>query len=195
MNMDLQPDPSHLSFFERNVAQRRWHYVHFHETEADLVDNLCRFLVPALRPQHAAVVVATAEHIAALRVRAGTFRLDLAAAEATGQFVALDAMEVLSRIMVDGLPDNTRFHVIVQRILKRVATKHPHLHIYGEMVALLWQNGHEKATHLLEELWNNLGRMRPFSLLCGYPKAAFASDAHADSLARICNAHSHVHAA
>lgn len=188
-------EPSHLSFFERNVAQRRWHYVHFHESEAALVDNICRFLVPALRPQHAGVVVATQDHLIALRQRAGTFGLDLEAAEANGQFVALDAQDLLSRIMVHGLPDNTRFHVIVQGMLLKVAEEHSHLHIYGEMVALLWQDGNEKGTHLLEELWNNLGRMRPFSLLCGYPKSAFATEGAADDLARICNAHSHVHAA
>ncbi len=193
--MELQVEPSHLSFFERNVAQKRWHYVHFHDTDTELVDNICRFLQPALRPGHAGIIVATKDHLASVRERASIFGLDLATAEANGQFVALDAQELLSRLMVDGLPDNTRFHVIVQGLLKEVAEKHPHLHIYGEMVALLWEQGNEKGTHLLEELWNNLGRMRPFSLLCGYPKSAFHSEEHANAFSRICNAHSHVHAA
>ena len=77
--------------------------------------------------------------------------------------------------MVNNLADNTRFHVIVQGLLKEVAEKHPHLHIYSEMVALLWEQRNERGAHLREELWNNLGRMRPFSLLCGYPKSAFHS--------------------
>ncbi len=189
--MDFQLEPSHLSFFERNVARKRWHYVHFHDTDEELVNTLCRFLVPALRPGHAGIVVATKEHLVALRERAGTFGLDLQAATATGQFIALDARELLSRIMANGLPDNTRFHILVQGLLKEVAEKHLHLHIYGEMVALLWKEGNEKGTHLLEELWNNLGRVRPFSLLCGYPKGAFRSEEHAESFSRICNAHSH----
>lgn len=193
--MDLQLELSHLSFFERNVAQKRWHYVHFHESETELVDNICRFLQAALRPKHAGIVVATKEHLAAVRERAPVFGLDLQAAEASGQFVPLDADELLSRIMLNGLPDNTRFHVIVQGLLQKTAETHPYLHVYGEMVALLWDQGNGKATHLLEELWNNLGRMRPFSLLCGYPKSAFGSEEHANSFARICNAHSHVHAA
>jgi len=192
--MDLQLEPSHLSFFERNVAQKRWHYVHFHESETELLDNICRFLQPALRPKHAGVVVATADHLAGVRERASIFGLDLHAAEASGQFVPLNAEELLSRIMLNGLPDHTRFHVIMQGLLQKTAEMHPYLHIYGEMVALLWQQGNEKGTHLLEELWNNLGRMRPFSLLCGYPKSAFHSEEQANSFSRICNAHSHVHA-
>jgi hypothetical protein len=193
--MDTQLEASHLTFFERNVAQKRWHYVHFHDTDADLVENLCRFLVPAMRPKHAAIIVATKEHLAALKERAPAFGLDLEAAGASGQFVSLDAHELLARFMVDGLPDNTRFHVIVQGLMKSVAEEHPFLHVYGEMVALLWAEGNEKGTHLLEELWNNLGRMRPFSLLCGYPRSAFSSPEQADVLARVCNAHSHVFAA
>ena len=192
--MPFPIEPSHLSFFERNMAQRRWHYAHFHASDAELVDNICRFLVPAMRPGHAGVAVATPEHLSELRERASAFGLDLAAAEAKGQFVALDAAELLSRFMVDGVPDNTRFHVVVQGLLRKIAEKHPHLHIYGEMVALLWRDGNEKGTHLLEELWNNLGRMRPFSLLCGYPKAGFRSEESALAFTRICNAHSHVHA-
>lgn len=192
--MDNQLELSHRSFFERNVAQKRWHYVHFHESETELVDNICRFLQPALRPKHAGIVVATAAHLAAVRERAPIFGLPLKAAEVNGQFVALDAEELLSRIMLNGLPDHTRFHVIVQGLLKQIAETYPYLHIYGEMVALLWEQGNEKATHLLEELWNNLGRIRPFSLLCGYPKSAFDSEEHANNFARICNAHSHVHA-
>jgi hypothetical protein len=121
--------------------------------------------------------------------------LDLHAAEANGQFVAMDARTLLDRITVNGMPDATRFHVIVQDLLKGVAEVHPHLHIYGELVALLWQEGNEGGTHLLEELWNNLGRMRPFSLLCGYPRSMFASEESARSFERICNAHSHVHLA
>ena len=40
--MDLHIEPSPLSFFERNVAQNPWHYVHFHESGTELVNNTCR---------------------------------------------------------------------------------------------------------------------------------------------------------
>ena len=169
--MDLQLEPSQLSFFERNVAQKRWHYVHFHESEPELADNICRFLQPALRPKHVGIVTATAAHVPAMRVRARIFGLDLRSAEARGQFVPLDAEEPLSRIMLNGLPGHMRSHVILQGLLQKTAEAHPYLRIYGEMVALFWQQGNERGRNVLEELWNNLGRMRPLSLLCGYPRA------------------------
>lgn len=191
--MEDELDHPDLPFLQRNYSQRRWHYVHFHDSDSDLIDNLCRFLIPAFRPGHAGVVLATAEHLTALRERAGAFGLDLEVATASGRFIGMDARAMLERIMVDGSPDRTRFHVIVQGMLKEVATEHPHLHVYGELVALLWQDGNEAGTHLLEAMWNDLGRMRPFSLLCGYPRSAFASTEQAASFNRICSAHSHVH--
>ena len=40
--------------------------------------------------------------------------------------------------------------------------------MYGEMVGILWSQGHAVAAMRLEELWNELLRELPFSLLCGY---------------------------
>jgi len=41
------------------------------------------------------------------------------------------------------------------------------------MVALLWTQGKQEDALRLEELWNDLARTLPFSLLCAYPMAAF----------------------
>jgi hypothetical protein len=62
---------------------------------------------------------------------------------------------------------------------------------FGEMVALLWAQGHCGATVRLEYLWSRFCDQQGFSLLCAYPKSGFTSDA-ADSIRQICDAHSHV---
>ncbi|HMC97580.1 MAG TPA: MEDS domain-containing protein, partial [Flavobacteriales bacterium] len=76
--------------------------------------------------------------------------------------------------------------------LMTIARGYPKLHIYGEMVALLMEAGNHRAVHMLEELWNNLGRVRPFALLCGYPRSAFATQEQVAQLARICACHTDV---
>ena len=60
------------------------------------------------------------------------------------------------------------------------------------MVAVLWAEGAREAALRLEELWNDLGRQIPFSLLCAYPLKAFGSEAGAEPLQRICNEHTQV---
>jgi PAS domain S-box-containing protein len=60
------------------------------------------------------------------------------------------------------------------------------------MVALLWAEGRREAALQLEELWNDLARTQPFSLLCAYPVSAFRNDPDGTLLLGVYGVHSHV---
>lgn len=60
---------------------------------------------------------------------------------------------------------------------------------YGEMVALLWDEGNATGALRLEELWDELQRETEFSLLCAYPEDALGGEA---DCARVHAAHTHV---
>jgi PAS domain S-box-containing protein len=60
------------------------------------------------------------------------------------------------------------------------------------MVALLWIDGNAKAAIQLEKLWNNLAKIRSFTLFCAYPKNSFNQAKDAEAFTRICNEHSRV---
>src|SRR5688500_19228341 len=51
---------------------------------------------------------------------------------------------------------------------------------FGEMVAVLWANGHNGATVRLEHLWHAFCQSEAFSLFCAYPKTGFTQDASTD---------------
>lgn len=51
-------------------------------------------------------------------------------------------------------------------VISRAAEGRPRVRIFGEMVALLWAEGMNDAALGLEGLWNDLRKLRPFSLLC-----------------------------
>jgi hypothetical protein len=57
------------------------------------------------------------------------------------------------------------------------------------MVAILWQQGQERAALELEKLWNELLNERNFHLHCAYPKPLFAAT-HAAEIRSICELHS-----
>ena len=63
---------------------------------------------------------------------------------------------------------------------------------YGEMVALLWEDGNIPAALALEDLWNELAATHEFALLCAYPLSAFTDDATAAAFERVCDQHSTV---
>jgi anti-sigma regulatory factor (Ser/Thr protein kinase) len=64
--------------------------------------------------------------------------------------------------------------------------------VFGEMVALLWDEGNVGGAIQLESLWNDLGRDHDFALYCGYPLKSMAA---MDTLAparQVCQQHSEV---
>ncbi len=64
-------------------------------------------------------------------------------------------------------------------LIERTVTGEKPIRIFGELVALLWQQGNHTAALHLETLWNELcPGVHPFSLLCAYPLSLFAKHAH-----------------
>jgi PAS domain S-box-containing protein len=168
------------------------HFVHFYETDRFLLDLLSTFIVTGLRAGDACIVVATQAHRDGLDERLQAFGLDVAAAKASGQFVALDAAETLAKFMVDGSPEPERFVEVVGGIIARVAEGQRRVRAFGEMVALLWAQGNQGAAIQLEELWNQLRKTRPFSLFCAYPIKGFVGDTMGSQLGEVCDAHARV---
>jgi diguanylate cyclase (GGDEF)-like protein len=168
------------------------HLVEFYETEAFLVDTVCTFLVPALRGGDAAIVVATAAHREAFARALREAGIDVEAAVREQRYVALDAREVLARFMAGGAPDAQRFRDTVEAVMERASQGTRRMRVYGEMVALLWDDGDVASAIALEDLWNDLAKVRAFTLLCAYPLSAFDGPESANDFKRICEQHTKV---
>jgi hypothetical protein len=169
------------------------HFVQFYEDEAPFLDTLAGFIGGGLVAGESAVVIATAEHRAALDARLRASDVDVDSARAADRYVVLDAAETLERFMVGHWPDDERFHAVVAEILGRARANGTNVRAFGEMVAVLWARGDHAATVRLEHLWQALCRDHAdgFSLFCAYPKAGFTKNA-ASSMRELCDAHSRV---
>lgn len=179
----------HSDWTEMSTSE---HFVQFYETDAFLLDSVRDYIGAALRAGDAGIVVATPAHRAALEERWQRCGLDLAAARARGQYVSVDAAESLSRFMVDGMPEPGRFADLLGGIIARAAEGRRHVRIFGEMVALLADEGNHTATVRLEELWNDLRKTHPFSLFCAYPMDRLGGERHPELLSHVCAQHSRV---
>ncbi|MGH3984518.1 MAG: MEDS domain-containing protein [Pseudonocardiaceae bacterium] len=168
------------------------HAVGFYETEAFLVGSVRDFLAPAFLAGDAAIVVATASHrdlFDRALMKAG---VDLREASRSGRYIALDASEALSTFMVTSMPDAARFSTTIGKLVYRAAQGPRNVRIYGEMVAVLWDQGNVAAAIALERLWNDLATRHPFALFCAYPTRAFDTDAGTEQLQKVCAQHSTV---
>ena len=172
------------------------HVVQFYEQDSFLLDQLSRFIGTALGGGDAAVVIATKAHREGLSQRLKARGLDIAKAAKQGRYIALDAAETLASLSVGGQPDPERFVAIIGPVLERARNaaegENPQIAAFGEMVALLWSEGNPDGAIKLEQYWNLLGKIHPFTLWCGYPLAEFAKKEHADLFQRICAEHSAV---
>lgn len=170
------------------------HLVRFYDDDDFLIDEIWHFIGPCLQRGDTAVVIATREHIESLERRFAREGLsDAIIREHTEQCVRLDASDLLSRLLVDGWPDEKRFRTIVGDVLRGASkdgTKH--VHAYGEMVGLLCERGNQAAAIRIEQLWNELAQEFPLSLLCGYPMHAFSRPEDAAAFSTICDQHMHV---
>lgn len=168
------------------------HVVGFYGTEAFLTGSVRDFLAPSLRAGDAAIVVATAAHRALFGRALDKAGIDVRTAQRSGRYIALDASETLSTFMVTSLPDAARFRATIETVIHRAAQGTRDVRIYGEMVAVLWDQGNVAAAIELERLWNDLASTNPFSLFCAYPIRAFDIDAGVEQFREICAQHSTV---
>ncbi len=161
------------------------HTVQFYYSDDVLVGAVSRYL----QAGDAAVVVATPEHAAALRQSLIGSAKDAARATTEDRLIVLDADETLAKFMVSGRPDPDKFEAVIGGVLDR-AGRGRQVHIFGEMVARLWNNGNSPAAIQLEDLWNRLQRKREFSLHCAYSIHSFHDEEHAEDFAKVCDHHS-----
>jgi hypothetical protein len=167
------------------------HLVQIYSEDAPFLDALVAFVAGGIQAGEAVIVIATPEHRVALRDRLRAEGIDVAAAIATDLYIALDAEATLRKFMVDGWPDDMRFNYVIHDILARARGTGRRVRAFGEMVAILWGQGHNGATVRLEHLWNELCGQKSFALFCAYPRAGFTQDTTA-SLEAICAAHTRV---
>ena len=167
------------------------HVVQIYEDDNSFVDLLQGFVSSGFIAQDSVIVIATPGHLAALDQRLKSNGHDVFTLTLRDQYIPLDANEVLNQFMINAWPDENLFLHVVSTLLGRAKNKGKRVRAFGEMVALLWSQGHNGATVQLENLWTEFCNSQSFSLFCAYPRTGFTQKA-ADSVMHICNAHSKI---
>jgi len=165
------------------------HTVQFYETDEALYSLASAFIAEGLASGDRVVVVATEEHrrefAAKLRAKRIVYEDD--------RLLMLDAEQMLSSFMLGTMPDARRFNDNIGGALrKQLNGGDAKLRIYGEMVDVLWRDGNAEAALRLEDLWNDIEKEIPFSLLCAYSLDRFFGECEAAGFESICRRHDQV---
>jgi hypothetical protein len=169
---------THLLDDEVIAAATRVHAVRFYESRESLAKIVGKFLGEGFIAGLPAIVIATPQHREAIRTVLGGHYFDLPRLEAAKDLILVDAAEMLSRFMHDGMPDAMRFRDSMIPVIEKACRGREGcvIRAYGEMVDVLWQTGQTAAAIRLEMLWNQLAQTHSFALLCGYSMGHFYKD-------------------
>jgi hypothetical protein len=168
------------------------HVVQFYGHDGELAERVSGYLLGALEGGGVAIVIATPEHRDEFEARLEQAGIDLAAARDDGAYLTLDAAGTLRELMGDASPDrqeleSAAFDRVIGTLIRQAAADGRPVRAYGELVALLWDDGLVNAAAQLEALWDQLNRRHPFSLFCGYRADSVTREI--DAFAEVCRLH------
>ena len=169
------------------------HFAQLHRDPQALTDAVTLYLETGLRRGNGVVVIATAAHADRFLTTLREHEIDPEQFLKSGQFELHDADRTLRNFMRDDQPDWDEFRRTVGAVFERVrAFGRGTTRAYGEMVSLLWQEGKQEAAIRLEEYWNELARLYPFSLFCSYMLDVHHDHAYSGRLEDIGRTHSDI---
>lgn len=171
---------------------RAEHFVQFYESDAFIINSVAEYLCHGIKAAEFCVIAATQDHIDEIERVITSFGQDVKAAAESGMYVRLEARDVLSKIMIDGLPDEAAFLELIGPLVRRTSGDGRSTRIFGELVAVLLSENNARAAIQLEGFWNDLRKKYPFSLFCAYPIDGFTGGDAADYMAGVCSGHSQV---
>jgi hypothetical protein len=166
------------------------HVVQFYGRDEELTERVTEYLLGALASGGVAIVIATPEHRHEFETRLAQAGVDLAAARDDGSYLARDAAQTLSELMAAGKLDGAAFDRVIGTVIAAAGAGGRPVRAFGEMVALLWDDGLVSAAVRLEAMWEELGGKHPFSLFCGYRTDAVTRDM--DAFAEVCRLHAEI---
>ncbi len=183
-------ESSNLQVFWGEVAPCD-HIVQIYENDSLFLGALEGFIGSGFLAGDAVIIIATTEHLEEIQRRLIHQGFNVGLLAARNQYITIEAEEMLSRFMINNWPDETLFLEAVTSLLQRAQQNNRKVRAFGEMVALLWQQGFNGATVQLENLWNKLQKKNEFTLFCAYPRIGVTQDMHA-SMEKICCEHNKI---
>ncbi|MDP1794862.1 MAG: MEDS domain-containing protein [Acidimicrobiales bacterium] len=166
---------------DHEPSVRSEHFVLFYETDDELFDAVDGFIAGG-GPDAMAIIVATEDH-----------RDRFARALPNAQLI--DARTLLSRFNDDGVLDPDAFEACVGELIRLAGSEGRPVRVFGEMVALLWNEGLVAQAIELESFWNALAETLPFALLCAYPSTLVLDSDEPTLVNEVCQAHRPVRSA
>jgi len=168
------------------------HDVQFYDDDDYLTSCIAAFVAEGVRCAQPAVVIATPEHITAIKEHLTRLGVNVDASRPY-DMVWLDARDTLASFIEAGRCVPELFDATVGSVMEKVTQNRRYVTVraFGEMVDLLWRDQKPSVAIQLEELWNGLASRYSFALLCAYSTSSLDPKDMA-GIDQICRVHNRV---
>jgi hypothetical protein len=169
------------------------HFAQLCRKSKPLAESVSLFIETGLRRGSSVMVIASSDHIKQFMLRLRQNGLEPDSYRPYGQLSLFNANEMLNQYLYHRTLDWEGFRQSVGSALESVlAFGRSETRVYGEMVSMLWQQGHTQASIKLDEYWNELARRHPISVFCGYMMDSHLEESYAHPLHEIGRTHSDI---
>jgi hypothetical protein len=168
------------------------HIAQTYQDDTFLLEALGHYVRAGLRRGEGVLLIMRKARWVTLVTQLDALGVDLPAAVERGQVRSYDADETLASLMKDGRPDHNAFRQMVGSVLGGMRRHYRQIRAFGEMVDILWRDGRRDAAVELEKRWNELARVEPFALLCGYRVDPLDRASYGGPFEDVCKSHTHV---
>jgi hypothetical protein len=149
------------------------HIIYPYTDEGLVGQAVTLFASAGLRDGEGVVLIMSAEHSEAIKLRLHLEGIRTENYERSGQLICVTAEELLATFIPNGVLDETVFKSTIAGFIEQARASvstdgySAKVRVFGEMVSQL-RSRDLKATTRLEELWNDVIREHSVSLLCTY---------------------------
>ena len=151
------------------------HFAHFYQSDVSISNLVSKYIVEGLNANETCIVAATPEHLRVIEPGIAASYPELEDRRRSGSYITVDPADMLSNVLVDGLPDRKKFFEVCGEFVKTAMERGNGVRMFGEGTAVLWAAGKYEAAIRLEELWNELTDQHLFSLFCAFPMNVFVN--------------------
>jgi len=111
-----------------------------------------------------------------------------------GQLSLLDADETLPKFMMGGMPDGNIFKPLARETIKKARRggQYPAVRWWGEMVNVLYVGGYGKASHRLEQFFDEVAHEESIAIFCSFLMDHYDPSIYDEALGNVCRTHSHL---
>lgn len=173
------------------------HEVAVYLDDSSVVDGYARFIESSLKSGNVVIVIVTDSHRARLLPKLKADGVDVPGAIEQGRYIPLNAVDTLSRLVVNDMPDPVRCMKVVRDLImgaaKGLQGANRRVAVCGEIAPTLLSKGNAEGAIKLERLWDEITRGYGIHTLCGYLSSAFPHQEADPVFQRICAEHSAVH--